>query len=115
MLVLAGVCTAIAFHIAFELRWNLLGRNDLGWAAIFFLSAPLVWLFFVLVFILLGSYAFRHTRNGYRHTLLVIIPLFILASLLLAFVLEYSPFDAIVENFFLRAAPLQDLPESLIQ
>ncbi len=79
-LVFGSLASAGMFFVLMNGDWDLLGRFGAGFIV---RSMPYFWLFFLVVFVLLGEFSYAKTTIGYRYGPVKVIITYVLSTMLL--------------------------------
>ena len=104
-IILGGVASSIILSAGTESDFSLL--TSLPHSKIQFLisSLPFFWIFFLVVFLMISIFGARHTKTGYRHSLLKILRINILLSILLGTLFFYTGGAQRIENIVAQKIP----------
>ncbi|MFA5248811.1 MAG: hypothetical protein WC415_06410 [Patescibacteria group bacterium] len=81
------------------------GHSGANWKEFLLFSLPHFWLIFLILFLLVAWYYFRHTQKGYRYSLFVILAISVLASVLLGSLLYGAGMARLMDDFLGKQAP----------
>ena len=98
---LAMLVTGFALHVVIETDWLAYQRANLLWTEAVLVSLPILWMVLLVVFIVAGVILFVRTTHGYRYLHSFLVLGFVGVSVSFGILLELSPLDEPVENFFL--------------
>lgn len=111
---LAILVTGFALHIVIETDWLAYRRANLLWTEAVLVSLPILWIFLLIVFVVVGMILFVRTTHGYRYLRSLLMLGFVGVSVSFGMLLEFSPLDEPVENFFLGSLKHREILRKII-
>ncbi len=81
-----GVGSSVIYYMLVNNDWDIYQYVDTSLVAFILVSAPYFWLVFFIIFIFLADYYLKHTKYGYRLSLIKVISWTMLASIILGFI-----------------------------
>jgi hypothetical protein len=119
---IGSMAVSVIIYMAVNNDWDLFERLDGNWVNFIFDSLPYFWLLLLVVFTFVAYYYLRHTKCGYRYSLLLVVGLTVSASIffgLLSFLAGFGEFVdqdlqermPLYQNFALNRARMWIQPE----
>ncbi len=106
------IISSVAFSvIIYFLRYNDWGIYDQissGLLEFILLTLPYFWLFFLAASIFIIYYNIKHTKKGYRYSLLIIITAAVAVSAIFGVLFFYAGFGSALDDVFGEKAPFYD-------
>ena len=103
--IIGGLAVAVIIAVASSGDIDLLEKGGLSKAAGILSLIPLFWVLIVLLFIVAANYYIRHTKHGYRYSLVTLVPMVLLSSLLLGVGFHYTEVGEKIDFVFEERVP----------
>ena len=108
VILLGALGIAATLAIIAMADWDLVERLEHTHASFALMSVPPAWILLVILFIILADYNIRHTRRGYKLSLLKLVGAVIGSSVVLGVLLFSVGAGAIVDREFAEHMPYYD-------
>jgi len=105
-LILSSLAVSIVIYLVKNSDWDLYPRLAGGLLRFIMMALPYFWLGFLVIFILLMYYNFKHTKKGYKYKLGIIILVSILGSLFIGILFYNIGVAEAVEDSLFQKIPV---------
>ncbi|MDP1845174.1 MAG: hypothetical protein Q8L09_00315 [Candidatus Moranbacteria bacterium] len=99
-------CTML--YVFFNNDWDLYKYLHTSVVGHIMLSIPYLWILFLILFLALAFYNYKHTKDGYRHETYIILLLSIAGSVILGTFLHTLGVGEKIEDFAISSVPLYE-------
>jgi hypothetical protein len=107
-LIIGAIAFCVSLHILFENDWDLYQYLHRSLAGHILISIPYLWIIFLILFIGVAYYNFKHTKEGYRRETYMIVGLSIVGSLILGTFLHTVGAGQTVEDVVASSIPFYE-------
>lgn len=107
-LVMSSAAFSVIIYLLRYNDWGIYNQISNGLLEFTMLTLPYFWLFFLAVSVFVIYYNIKHTKKGYRYSLLTIITAVITMSSIFGALFFYTGIGSFLDNIFSEKAPFYD-------
>lgn len=101
-----SLASSVVFYMLINNDWDIYKYLDTSLLGFIVISAPYFWLIFLIIFIVLADYYLKHTKHGYRFSLIKIASFSVLISLALGTIFYNVGIAEFIDNKFSETVPI---------
>lgn len=103
-----GLSSSVVFYILINNDWDIYKKMSSSLFSFIFLTLPYFWLIFLVIFVILADYYLKHTKYGYRFSLLKVVSASVFASIILGGIFYNIGMGKAMETEFSKRVPGYD-------
>jgi heme/copper-type cytochrome/quinol oxidase subunit 2 len=107
-LLVGALFVSVIIYFSRYSDWEVMEQVSSSPLEFIFLTLPYFWLVSLALFIFIVYYNIKHTKNGYRYPIWIIVSVSIFSSILLGSFFSYLNFDEKFDGFLGKNAPFYD-------
>ena len=107
-LIVGGAAISVMIYLFKFNDWEIYDQTKKSFWEFFVLTLPYFWFIFLGLFIFIISYNFKHTKKGYRHSVILLVGASVISSIVLGFVFYAAGLGEKLDNILGQGAPLYD-------
>lgn len=104
-LIISSLALAVVFYMMIDNDWDVYSSISNSLLEFIFLTLPYFWLMFLGIFILIAYYYFRHTKKGYKFSLVKIFLASLVINILLGTFLYNIGIGQAIDNIVAQRVP----------
>jgi len=104
-LVIGSLAFCVSLHIFLTNDWDLYRYIHTSLVGHILISIPYLWIIFLIIFVFIAHYNFKHTKSGYRRETYFIVGLSVAGSLFLGAFLHTLGVGEKIEDFVAASVP----------
>lgn len=105
-LIVGSLAFAVIIYLVKNNDWDLYSQAPTNFPQFILLTLPYFWLIFLVLFVFLVYYNFRHTKKGYKYGFTLVIGATILLSIITGTLFYYLGFGQTIDQVFDERLPI---------